>query len=145
PPSEVPPSPAPVRGAPPAPTAASPVVPVLAAAPARRPLPPGESIRASHILVAYAGAMSSEQTRSREEARARAEECLQRVRQGEDFVQLAAEYGDDATRARGGELGAFSRARFPAPFTSAAFALEPGGTSDIVETRYGFHIIRRTE
>lgn len=123
----------------------SPSAPVAASAPARRPVPPGGMVRASHILVAYAGASASDQTRSREEARARAEAALLRVRQGADFVQLAAEYGDDATRARGGDLGAFSREKFPAAFTGAAFALEPGATSAIVETRYGFHIIRRTQ
>ncbi len=80
------------------------------------------------------------------DARARAEEALSRLAQGESFEPLALEYGDDATRSRGGDLGTFTRRKFPAAFTSAAFALEPGETShSVVETRYGFHVIRRTQ
>lgn len=70
---------------------------------------------------------------------------LTRLAQGDELAQLAAEYGDDGTRSRGGELGNFDRHKFPTAFTSAAFALAVGETSGIVETRYGFHIIRRTE
>ena len=103
------------------------------------------TIRASHILVAYAGASASRETRSRAEARARAKGARARTATGEPFGLIAREYSDDATRSRGGDLGAFSRSKFPASFTAAAFALEPGEISDVVETRFGFHVIRRTQ
>ncbi len=106
---------------------------------------PAAAIRASHILISYAGASSSTSARTRDEARSRAEEVVARLAHGDDFAELAAEYGDDATRARAGDLGSFTRHKFPAAFTSAAFALAVGETSSIVETRYGFHVIRRTE
>jgi peptidyl-prolyl cis-trans isomerase NIMA-interacting 1 len=125
-------------------TAASARATELSSPPAKAP-PGAGMIRASHILVSYAGASAAASTRSREEARARAEELAGRLARGEDFATLAAEYGDDATRTRAGDLGAFSRQKFPASFTAAAFALAPGQTSGIVETRYGFHVIRRTE
>ena len=104
-----------------------------------------ETVRASHILIAYAGARASAVPRSRAEALARAEEALAKLGAGGDFAQLAAEYGDDATREGGGNLGSFSREKFPAAFTATAFALAPGETSGIVETPFGFHIVRRTK
>jgi len=124
--------------------------PVPATASATAPTRPdraarGETIRASHILVQYDGASSSNATRSKDEARARAEEVLRSLQAGASFEHLAAVYGDDATRTRGGNLGEFGRGKFPAEFTRAAFALRPGEHSGIVETRYGFHIVLRTE
>jgi len=95
-----------------------------------------EQIRASHILLNTAG---------KEEAavRKQAEALLQQVKTGADFAALATKFSDDAgTKANGGDLDYFSRGRMVPEFETAAFALEPGQTSDIVRTQYGFHIIR---
>lgn len=67
---------------------------------------------------------------------------LERARQGEDFAELAAEYSDDpGSVAQGGELGWFERGMMVLEFEEAAFSLQPGELSDLVETGYGYHII----
>lgn len=142
----------PGAGAPPA-AAAEP-----AAAPAPTPTPPPaptapaqqeEQIATSHILVMYKGSMRAPAniTRTKEEARKRAAEVLAKVKKGGDFAALAKEYTDEAAgKDRGGALPKFGRSSgFVQPFKDAAFALKPGQVSDLVETDFGFHIIKRTE
>ncbi len=120
--------------------------PTPAPTPTPAPQPGGERIRASHILVAYQGAMRSTATRTKEEAKQRAEALLARARGGQDFAKLASENSDDPTaKARNGDLGAFERNAMVKPFADAAFALKPGEISGVVETPFGFHIIKRTE
>lgn len=111
------------------------------------PQRPGtERIRASHILIAYQGAARSQATRSKDEAKKLAEAVLKRVQAGNDFASIAKEVSDDPTaKARGGDLGAFDRFTMTKPFADAAFALSVGQTSGLVETEFGFHIIKRTE
>jgi parvulin-like peptidyl-prolyl isomerase len=115
-------------------------------APAKAPGP--KTIGARHVLVMYHGAAHAAATigRSREEAFRRAQEALQRLRAGEDFATVVEAYTDEPGGAsRGGALGSFTRERMVKAFSDAAFALNPGELSDIVETQYGFHIIQRTE
>lgn len=83
---------------------------------------------------------------TQEQAKAKAQEILQRVRSGEDFAALAKQYSaDPASKEQGGELGWFGRGAMVKQFEDAAFALQPGQTSDVVETNYGFHIIQVEE
>ena len=79
---------------------------------------------------------------ARESALATAAELLDRIRDGEDFAELARQYSADGSAANGGDLGWFRRGRMVPQFEDAAFSLPPGGVSGIVETMFGFHIIK---
>lgn len=80
---------------------------------------------------------------ARAAALAEAEEVLRKLREGEDFERLARLHSDDpGTKNRGGDLGWFRQGDMVPEFSDVAFSLRPGMTSGIVETMYGFHIIR---
>ena len=102
-----------------------------------------EQVRASHILV-----LAEEQAAAEDRAAARekAESILQRARDGEDFAALARENSEDPGSAqRGGDISWISPGQTVPPFEAALFALQPGEMSDVVETRFGYHIIRSEE
>ena len=118
----------------------------------RQPPPPpkpadddGEKIRASHILVGWKGAAGPPQQRTKEEAKQRIDTIIARHKKGEDFAKLAGEFGEDGTKTKGGDLGEFDRGTMVKPFGDAAFALESGEVSGVVETQFGFHVIKRTK
>jgi hypothetical protein len=101
---------------------------------------PGEEVRARHILLMYPTDATQAQ---RDSVRALAEELRDRARAGADFGALAAEYSDDTgTAGSGGDLDYFSRGAMVPPFEEAAFALEPGQVSEVVESQFGLHVIR---
>lgn len=98
-----------------------------------------EEVSASHILISPA----DDTEEAKAAAKAKAEEILSRLKAGEDFAALAKEYSDDPGSAEdGGSLGFFKRGEMVPEFEEAAFSLNVGEISDIVETRYGYHIIK---
>ncbi|MBW2121572.1 MAG: peptidylprolyl isomerase [Deltaproteobacteria bacterium] len=103
----------------------------------RRP----EQVRASHILVKVDPRAGEAQ---KAEARRKIESIQEKLRKGGDFAALAKEFSQGPSAPRGGDLNYFKRGDMAKPFEDAAFALKPGEVSDIVETRFGYHIIKVT-
>ncbi len=101
---------------------------------------PGGQLRARHILLQFPEGATPAQEDS---VRALADTLRNRLLAGEDFAALAEEYSQDPGSApSGGDLGSFQRGQMVPAFEEAAFALEPGEISDIVQTSFGLHIIR---
>ncbi len=101
---------------------------------------PGEEVRARHILFAFPDGVTSAQRDSLRDlaAQVRAEAVA-----GANFANLASRWSRDPGSAeQGGDLGYFPRGIMVAPFEEAAFSLQPGEVSELVETQYGFHVIR---
>ena len=97
-------------------------------------------IRASHVLL---------NTRDKDEvakslAKAKIEELLMQAKAGGDFAELAKTNSDCPSKTKGGDLGFFGKGQMVPEFEQAAFALKEGEISDVVETQFGYHIIRRT-
>jgi hypothetical protein len=121
-----------------APTASAAAPSASADAPAR--------IAAQHVLIGYKGTKVGTATRTKEEARKLAEEVRKKAVDGEDFAKLAEKYSDDpASKERLGSVGTFDREGMVKPFSDAAFALKVGEISPVVETYFGFHIIKRNQ
>jgi len=90
--------------------------------------PPGEEVRARHILV---------------KTKAEAEAVIAQLKGGADFAKLALEKSiDPGSRLDGGELGYFSKDAMVEPFANAAFALKKGEISEPVQTEFGWHVIQ---
>jgi peptidyl-prolyl cis-trans isomerase D len=99
-----------------------------------------ERRQASHILITYP---ADADTQSKEKARAKAEEVLAKLKGGEDFAELAREYSKDPGSAdKGGDLGFFGRGDMVPEFEAAAYALNVGEVSDLIETSFGYHLIK---
>lgn len=102
----------------------------------------GEAIRASHILLKV-DEKASEAVRKQKLGEI--QRILERARAGEDFAALAKAHSEDGSAANGGDLEFFERGRMVPEFEQAAFALKPGQLSDVVATKYGYHIIKVTD
>lgn len=98
-----------------------------------------EQRSARHILIKTSEADSQDTLSEKYD---RASQVLELARSGEDFAELAKQFSEGPSGPQGGDLGSFTRGRMVKPFDDAAFALNKGEISDIVETQFGFHIIK---
>jgi peptidyl-prolyl cis-trans isomerase C len=105
----------------------------------------GQQVRASHILIKPVFEKDGDPNKATTAARAKAQDILKKVKSGADFAQLAMSYSMCPSAPKGGDLGFFSKGDMTPVFEEAAFKLAVGQISDIVETEYGFHIIRATD
>jgi peptidyl-prolyl cis-trans isomerase C len=102
-----------------------------------------EAVRASHILF---GVAKDAAPAAKEAARTEAEGVLKRAKAGEDFAALAKQYSKDpGSAAVGGDLNFFPKGQMVPAFDAAAFALKTGEISNLIETEFGFHIIKLTD
>jgi peptidyl-prolyl cis-trans isomerase C len=101
-----------------------------------------EQVHARHILMT-AGPDASPEAKAA--AKAKAEAARKRALAGEDFAALAIEVSEGPSAPKGGDLGFFARQQMVAPFADAAFALEVGQISEVVETQFGYHVIKVEE
>jgi peptidyl-prolyl cis-trans isomerase C len=102
-----------------------------------------EMVRARHILIKTDPSASDN---DKKKAREKAEEILKKIKAGEDFAKLASDVSDDTgSKTKGGELGFFPKGMMVKSFEDAAFSLKPGEVSGIVETQFGYHIIKVEE
>lgn len=103
-----------------------------------------EERRVSHILIAVDAAAPAAE---RDKARAKAEKLLAEIKQTPDkFADLARKNSQDpGSAAKGGDLDFFGRGAMVKPFEEVAFSLKKGDTSNVVETEFGFHILRLTD
>lgn len=98
-----------------------------------------KQVKARHILIkADEGAAADVKAA----AKKKAEDALARVRGGEDFAKVAGEVSEDGSKSKGGDLGFFGPGTMVPQFDEKAFSMEKGEVSDIVETRFGYHVIK---
>jgi len=104
-----------------------------------------EKTNAAHILLMYKGSANASEdiTRTKEEAYQDIQKLLERAKAGEDFAELAKEFSNCPSSKNGGDLGEFNKGDMVKPFEDAAFSLKKDEISNVVETIYGYHIIKR--
>ena len=102
-----------------------------------------EQVEASHILIKLDAADATNET-AKAAAKAKAEALRAQVLAGTNFAELAAIHSDCPSKANGGSLGSFGRGQMVKPFEEAAFALGTNEVSEVVETQFGFHVIKVT-
>ena len=100
-----------------------------------------EQVQASHILIKVAPDASEEEKVA---AKEKIDKVLALAKEGQDFAELAKEYSEGPSKDNGGDLGFFPRGAMVKPFEDAVFAMDEGEISDVVETQFGYHIIKLT-
>jgi peptidyl-prolyl cis-trans isomerase C len=101
------------------------------------------TVKARHILIRAGEDATPE---AKQDAKTKIDDIAKQIEGGADFSELAkAESQDPGSGARGGDLGEFGPGQMVPPFEQAAFALEAGEVSDVVETQFGYHIIKVDE
>ncbi|MDD9944885.1 MAG: peptidyl-prolyl cis-trans isomerase [Myxococcales bacterium] len=103
-----------------------------------------DQVRASHILLMYAGSSRSTATRTKDEALQKINALKSQIDDGAEFATLASQNSDCPSGRSGGDLGEFGRGQMVPAFEQTAFELEVGAVSGVVETDFGYHIIKRT-
>jgi peptidyl-prolyl cis-trans isomerase C len=98
-----------------------------------------EQVKASHILIKVEADATDAQ---KAEARKKINDIQLKIKNGGDFAELAKQYSEGPSNVRGGDLGYFRRGQMVKPFEDAAFAMQPNEVSDVVETRFGYHLIK---
>ena len=98
-----------------------------------------EQVRASHILIKVEPQAKESE---KEDALKKIKDVQEKQKKGEDFAKLAKEYSQGPSNAKGGDLGYFKRGQMVPAFEEVAFKLKPGEVSDIVNTRFGYHLIK---
>ncbi len=98
-----------------------------------------ETLRARHLLVRV---LPTDSSTIKKEKKMKAEEALKEIKSGKDFIEVVKKYSDANVGDNGGDLGYFKREDMVTPFSDAAFKLKIGEFSDIVETQFGYHIIK---
>jgi len=101
-----------------------------------------EAVKASHILLGVDQKATAEEKKA---AREKAEKLRKELAGGADFAALAKGNSTCPSSQQGGDLGYFGKGQMVPAFEQAAFALKPGEISDVVETQFGYHIIKLTE
>ncbi len=101
-----------------------------------------EQVRASHILITV---KPDADEVTKKEARKKLERIRKKIIAGGDFAAIAKKNSDGPSKTKGGDLGYFSRGQMVKPFEKAVFSMMPGDVSDIVETQFGFHLIKLTD
>ena len=104
-----------------------------------------EQIRASHILINHADAPQANTQLSAQEAMVQITKLKEDIEAGTPFEKAAGEHSDCPSARQGGDLGSFGRGAMVPEFDKAAFDLEIGAISEVIETVFGYHIIQRTE
>ena len=103
-----------------------------------------DQVQASHILLMYQGSARSTATRSKQDALTQIQQIKQEIDGGADFATLAGQHSDCPSGKSGGDLGRFGRGQMVGAFEDAAFGMNVGDMSDVIETDFGYHLIRRT-
>jgi len=100
-----------------------------------------EQIQASHILLSLEPDSSDE---VKKEKQSELQAVLEKIKKGDDFAELARKHSDCPSKEKGGDLGSFPRGAMVKAFEDVAFNLKKDEVSDVVETQFGFHIIKLT-
>jgi len=101
-----------------------------------------DQVKASHILIKFD---ANAKKKEKEDALKKIKDILAKVKKGEDFAKLAEKYSACPSGKKGGDLGFFKTGQMVKPFEKSAFSMKKGQTSDVVETKFGYHIIKTTD